>query len=534
MSTVDKTKDGDKDKKDADVLSASLSGASYLIVLQLFSRLLTFALNQVLLRFTSPEVLGTANVQLELLLNTILFLSREGFRSALLRTEAPKTAKDRQKVINLAYIPIPVGLITAAGACFVYLRSVEDGTRNQPFFGVSVTLYGAAAILELVVEPLYILSANSLLFRLRFATEGSAVIARCVVTVAVTLAGVEVGSRDNKYGVLAFATGQLTYGLLIAGGYIFYYLRHAGAMALIPQKLEDKDHTIWFDSKLLNMAKTFTQQSVLKQFLTEGDKFMVGFLSSRTDQGVYALVLNYGSLVARILFQPTEETERILFGKLLGGKENITKQALSTSAEILSTIVKTHFLFGLLFAAFGPSYAGTLLDLLVGSRWSLETSAPRVLGAFCVFVPFMGLNGITESFVQSVATEKDLRRQNRIMVLFSGVFCLAVMSLMKWPLQLGETGVVVANMVNLGCRVMWSRGFINEWYQRQTHGKDAKIQTMLHWKAYFPDTVVLISFLGCFVLTTWSEQVIGWRTLDQKLRHVSVGAGCIAMLLGVL
>src|SRR5579871_5739926 len=67
------------------VLSTSARGASYLILLQLFTRVLTFTFNQLVLRHTTPAIFGFATIQLELLSNTILFVSREGFRIALQR-----------------------------------------------------------------------------------------------------------------------------------------------------------------------------------------------------------------------------------------------------------------------------------------------------------------------------------------------------------------------------------------------------------------------------------------------------------------
>src|ERR1700733_2560590 len=82
------------------ILSASATGASYLILLQVFTRLLTFTFNQLILRHTTPSVFGFATIQLELLSGTVLFLSREGFRIALQRDRG-----EIQRTVNLAYIP---------------------------------------------------------------------------------------------------------------------------------------------------------------------------------------------------------------------------------------------------------------------------------------------------------------------------------------------------------------------------------------------------------------------------------------------
>src|SRR5581483_2417721 len=112
---------------------------SSLVMLQLISRLATFVLHQIVLRYTDPATFGIASVQLELLLATILFLSREGFRCALLRGCGDTTAADHdeklskepiifanspigsiQKITNLSYVPIPIGMITTFLACAFY------------------------------------------------------------------------------------------------------------------------------------------------------------------------------------------------------------------------------------------------------------------------------------------------------------------------------------------------------------------------------------------------------------------------------
>lgn len=50
----------------------------------------------------------------------------------------------------------------------------------------------------------------------------------------------------------------------------------------------------YFDPSLLNLSAAMTGQSVVKHFLTEGDKFLVSRLSPLADQGGYAVASNYG------------------------------------------------------------------------------------------------------------------------------------------------------------------------------------------------------------------------------------------------
>src|SRR5262245_22140911 len=108
------------------IVAASVRGASTLVLLQLFTRMLTFILNQVLLRYTSPSTLGIATVQLELIIMSILFLCREAIRCTLLRQDddrqtnggTPRSDDDQgalcqekarmlkqQQAVNLSYVP---------------------------------------------------------------------------------------------------------------------------------------------------------------------------------------------------------------------------------------------------------------------------------------------------------------------------------------------------------------------------------------------------------------------------------------------
>ena len=49
-----------------------------------------------------------------------------------------------------------------------------------------------------------------------------------------------------------------------------------------------------FDPVLLRLSSAMTAQSVVKHFLTEGDKFVISRISALEDQGGYAIASNYG------------------------------------------------------------------------------------------------------------------------------------------------------------------------------------------------------------------------------------------------
>jgi Rft protein len=126
------------------------SSASSLMALQLISRLFTFVLNQAMFRLASPRTFGTAAIQFELMLSTILFLSREGVRNALLRATRNSTA-----TANLSFLPVFIGFPLALVTSYLFGRFAGTETRMQPHFELAIWVYALAALTELLSEPMH-------------------------------------------------------------------------------------------------------------------------------------------------------------------------------------------------------------------------------------------------------------------------------------------------------------------------------------------------------------------------------------------
>jgi len=225
-------------------LASSFTGTIYLFLLQLFSRSITFILNQILLRFTSAKVLGIVNIKLELILETILFISREGIRMSLLRSkssseEIEKKTKDEkeknsksieetlipiQKAVNLSYIPIIIGC--SLTLLVTYYFNKKENINTEESNSSSIVLYSVAAFVELLSEPLYILTQYYLMFNIRVKAEGFAIfirsIASFIFTIYINYKYKNVTSRD---AVLCFAWSQLLYSIFLFGTYSFLFWR---------------------------------------------------------------------------------------------------------------------------------------------------------------------------------------------------------------------------------------------------------------------------------------------------------------------
>ena len=207
----------------------SMSSASSLVLLQLLSRAFTFVLNQLLVRLVSPQIFGTAAIQFELLLSTILFLSREGVRNALLRASpSKKDSKDEDSntttstqplVDNIALLPVLLGIPVTILSAFIYLASSSESTSSQPHFKLSVLIYAFAAFCELLSEPLYIRAQNDLRFDVRVRAEGSAVAVKTLTTFLVLVL------TSPEWALAAFALGQAAYGITMLVQFLRVYGR---------------------------------------------------------------------------------------------------------------------------------------------------------------------------------------------------------------------------------------------------------------------------------------------------------------------
>jgi len=174
---------------------------------------------------------------------------------------------------------------------------------------------------------------------------------------------------------------------------------------------------------------TMTTQSIVKHFLTEGDKLIISWFSPLHDQGGYAIATNYGegclflsflcpnsvnhlgSLVARVVFNPIEETLRLYFSRILG-TDSKTQLSIQQAVDILHALLAIQLTFSMMLLVFGSAYLPILLPLLLPRQY-LSTSAPSVLAAWVWYIPVMAVNGGLEAFHSSVATPKDLNAQSR-------------------------------------------------------------------------------------------------------------------------
>ncbi|KAF5026245.1 hypothetical protein F66182_1676 [Fusarium sp. NRRL 66182] len=505
-----------------------LKGASLLITLQLLSRLVTFVANQLLLRYLTAPLLGLST-QLEVYYLSVLFFARESLRVAIQRRSEGKDAAsvESQAVVNLGYLSIGLGSFVSLGLGWMYLSYATEATLQTPYLVESLYLYGFAAMVELLSEPCFVLMQTRLQFGTRAAAESIATFLRCIFVFGSAVWA----SKNSDIGVLPFALGQITYGASLLLVYIVsgYQLASSIGFSLLPRSITTKDGRFWgslFDRQTIGLAGSMMAQSVVKHLLTQGDTFLVSLLASTNVQGAYALANNYGGLLARLLFQPVEESSRSYFSRLLssatpvkeGGKPS---PAVTEAKQNLQTLLRLYILLSSIIVNIGPFAAPPLLALVAGKQWA-GSGAGHVLAAYCFYIPFLALNGLTESFVASVATEAEVHKQSGWMGAFSVMFASSAFLFMRiYPL--GAIGLVLANIINMACRIIWSGAFIKRFFKQ--HGAEFKIKSLL------PESTLGVSIATAILL----KQLKIADNADQPIKTlIKIAGSAIPLLLLIL
>lgn len=474
------------------------SSLSSLIAFQFFNRFTTFFLNNAIIRLTSPITLGISSIRLDLYINTCLFLARDGLRMALLRFPSDNdnnngnqenvNGKDNpggklsislrgekgkmegekrllsewiRKFVNMSWLSLPLGIffIILFGIINV-IQQRGNGEENKAFL-FAVVMYGLAALIELLTEPFSAFFFHNQNYKLRISVESIALTIRTFVILGMVLILKYVFEikDDSKIGLYAFPIGQIFHSIALMIAFFATFWRHE----------EFKDIT-WInllphwpfimDKATVGLAWEMSKQLLLKYFISQGDMWIIGLFSDISNQGLYAVAANYGSLICRIILQPMEESSLLYFSKTLAGYTR-TRLIQSTDAmqmqpsdnikmaiQYLELILKLDVLISMFFTCFAPFYTKILIGILLGSNWN---DLSPILSFYCLFIPFLVFNGILEAFMHSTISKKWIKITNNGTIAYTLIYILSAIPLVK---RFNSIGLIMANMINFGLRTM--------------------------------------------------------------------------------
>ena len=195
----------------------------------------------------------------------------------------------------------------------------------------AVIVFTFSAVAELLAEPFWFVGQAFLLVQTKVVEEGISLACKCLVTVLLVIWWPELS-------LTAFCMTQLAHTscyVILYFVYFTWFVQTGGTRATNKARHEDgqdgefpfrspKDFLPCFNRKPFidfsygNLVFSFMKQSFLKQFLTEGERYLMTIFNMLTlaEQEVYDVINNLGSLVARFVFLPIEESYYIFFSQV--------------------------------------------------------------------------------------------------------------------------------------------------------------------------------------------------------------------------
>ncbi|XP_033746742.1 protein RFT1 homolog isoform X2 [Pecten maximus] len=508
--------------KGPELLAGAAKAATYNVFLQLSIRMMTFILNAVVLRYISKDMLGVVNVRLTLLYSTALFISTEAFDQACL---SKKEGKNWTQVVNLMWWSWPVSIMCCGLLSFVWLFALALPDEDVvPHYGWGVISFAVATIITVLARPHFIIGQTHLFVKLRVLSVGLSELTKCLTIVFLVI-------NFPNLGLISFSIGQIVHGITYAVLYYLTFYWYLGDKSkpkdfvfqrtrdFFPQKPKDKE---WLDKDMVSLTGSFFKQSLLKQFLTEGEKYVMTLFNvfSFGDQGFYGVIDNTGQF-----FKELDDSYQYFFYLIIDRRWTVNKQcqaSVDLAARVLYSLLRVVMLLGMLILVFGYAYSFLALDWYGGEVLSAGTG-PTLLRWYCLYVLILAVNGITECFYFAVMSQTQIDQYNRRMVLFSLAFLGASLLLTN---QFESVGFILANCINMCTRIAHSVYFIHNYY------KGSAYRPLL---GLVPSRSLLVSLVVSVVITVTSETMFCCDAgFLYQLLHVGIGGVCFLSVIGTI
>lgn len=463
------------------LLAKSAQGVTFLLFGQFFTKLSTFIMNQILITYVSAKIFGI-NAFLEFLMNSILFFSREGIRLSAQRIKYIEEdnkihdEKDHSKliygsnlailqsIINIGYIPLLIGLPLSSVIIYWQYGQISDLFKNMELFNISLIIIYFAILVELLSEPFYILNQFNLNYDTRTRFETTAITLSCFVNFIIIFWFKNELETHEGLPILAFSISKLIHSITLL---VLYYINFRDFRKRYGNKLNISITKIfklsndyyYFDHDAINHFYKMFFNICFKHLLTEGDKLIINSMCTVEEQGIYSLISNYGSLLARLVFAPIEESLRNFLTRLLS--DNKSTKGIKLSIEILKKITHFYIYLSLLISIFGPLNSGYLIQKIIGNNWSNTVS--DTIPLYTLYLPLLAFNGILEAVHQSTASGNEVVKYTYFMIVFSVIFFITSYIGIDY-FELSLNGLILSNMINMILRIVYCYHFIKSYF----------------------------------------------------------------------
>lgn len=536
------------------ILKSSLQNASFSIIFQILCRGVTFLLNAFTVRHVGQDVLGVMNVRLLLLESMILSLCKDPFFKACLTNTAEH---NWAQVVNILWLTVPICGMASAILGYIWLSLLSTVEELPPYYTFAVWAVALSCIIELSSLVVQLVSSAFLFVRLKIVLDSIMISLRTL-----TFVGFIIYNPENA--LLAFGVAQLLAAIFYTAThyiYFHYYIKTLKKdksklkkrMSLndneeyilsdfpfktikdfLPGQLKNKESSLF--GKLGALTRSFFGQGSLKLILTEGERLIMTIMPVLTfkEQGAYELVNNLGSLAARFIFRPIEDSGYFYFTQMVQRDKTLNEQnpaKVQESVNVLMNLCSAVTSIGLVVLVFGQSYSSLLLWLYGGSKLIDDPLPVFLLKTHCLAVLLLGINGVTECYTNATADSKTINKNNIVMICESVVFLVASYI---FVLLFGPVGFIFGNCVNMGLRIIHSVLFISKRHRDTNHHPlrglilkpvfsgsllFAALITNISSAYLFPDAKLFHFFIGgvMFLIV-----LLSWAYEDQDLIRLGI------------
>ncbi|TNN16668.1 Protein RFT1 [Schistosoma japonicum] len=394
-------------------------------------------------------------------------------------------------ILNLAWLVLPTGFIMIALLSLVWIFILPSPSglmmneSNSEFklssviiqyrYFFCIMIYALSGLFELATEPLWLLCQLTHEVRVRIFIEAFANTARSIgIMLAILIV-------PSQYAIYSLSVPQLLHGSTLFISYLLYF-QYGISRSTSTNELQLKGITgvsslrdilpnyfrYPIDQPGLQLVKNFFGQCILKQLLTEGERYLISafHLISFSDQGIYDLVNNLGSLAARLLFLPLEESCHFIFSQCIQRDISPNKQdkkLLMDACRMLKTALRISSLIAWIGVTFAQANSRLLLMIYAGHRLADNHVAVNLLQLYSVYVLLLAWNGSTEALLNSAMSTNEVSRHNQRLIIFSVIFLCA-----NWFLVpiFNVYGFVLANGINMITRILYSCYYITKFLTR--------------------------------------------------------------------
>lgn len=495
-----------------------LKSVSYNMALQMSFRIFSFILNAILFRNVSNELIGACNFRLALLYTTIMYLAKEPFKRSL-----PKISEVENKwehFVNSVWLIVPNGILVSIICSFLWAHIFElPNAELVSNYKLSVYLCCISCVVELIGEVASCLAQLFFMAKTKVAIEASSLFMFNIIFVFLAI-------YFPSTSAMSYSIARLVNSIIYVVSNFYFLLNNNESNSVkinFKKLLPQIGFNVEFDYNYLKLVKAYYMQSLFKQILTEGERYLITVFNLLTfsESGVYDVINNLGSLIARFIFLPIEDGSYIFFTNSLKRgiifKEQTNSNEEYKAKNYFEFFLKLVSLIGVLVLFFGQSYSKLLLQIYGGDKLGRDDVCVNMLRFYCVYVYLLALNGITESFFNATMSDNQLEKHNYKLVVFSGVFLFFTFYSVK---LVGIYGFLLGNCFNMLFRIVYSSFYIRTFFTNFNYdNNDTKLNHVYNIeKGLFPNLIILGVLVSTLILTKMSEYFL------HPLLHFGLGA----------